>query len=94
MEFSSLLDRIEAEPIDDAPSRAPSKLAELDVMLADAGVADLVMFKVTPQAEAEIAEIAEFVDDVEAPIKTSRFANAGIDDDLLPIHTRGRRFHR
>ena len=96
MEFSDLLDGI-AEPVVAAPDPDPVP-AELDL-----GLADLVMFPVLhrfdPPPVAEIEPVEEQVEEpvavqVAPPPTVSRFADTGLDDDLLPVHAPRRRLRR
>ena len=94
MEFSDLLDRIDPEPIPVA--------AEVDISLAD-----LVMFPVPHRFDQPPEPVAEQVaepvalqveeqvqEQIAAPPKVSRFADTGLDDDLLPVQAPRRRHRR
>ena len=92
MEFADLLDGVEPEPV---------------VTAFDLGLADLVMFPVPhrfdPQPDPVLAPVEEQVEEqveatveehMEEPVKVSRFADAGLDDDLLPVQAPRRRLRR
>jgi hypothetical protein len=85
-------------PVVAAPVVTAPVAAELDLSLAD-----LVMFPVPHRFDSEpgpaLERVEEIVDaqveePIEEPIKVSRFAAAGLDDDLLPVHAPRRRLHR
>jgi len=99
IEFGDMLDRIQAPPVtaDDTHSVAPQ--ANGAAPQAERELADLVMFPIVSKAEPEIAlpvpVVAEPLEQIGEPSTTSRFADAGIDDDRLPIRApRFRRLHR
>lgn len=88
MEFSDLLDVIAPEAIGVDP---------------DTSLADLVMFPVSDNFDPRPQDVLEQANEhteaqIEAPAdeppKVSRFADTGIDDDLLPVHAPHRRLHR
>jgi hypothetical protein len=90
-----------AEPVVAAPV-----VAELDLSLADLVMFavphrfeseprpaleqadEIVEAKVEEQVEAQVEA------QIEAPARVSRFAAAGLDDDLLPVHAARRRLRR
>jgi hypothetical protein len=78
MEFADLLDGIAPPPAAPGPH-------------ADAEVSSPVMFRVSPEPDEERAAPVEPV--VEHAV-VSRFADNGIDDDLLPLRTPRRRHRR
>ena len=105
VEFADLLDPIRTTPFA-APLIAASTVAghavDADMAFADMLVSDLLEADLLEAdlLEADTVEAdqpgstSEIVDEVVAPdpIVVSRFADAGVDDDRLPLHAATKRF--
>jgi hypothetical protein len=101
VEFAELLDPIGTTTI----SRASTLAAEIDpdMAFADTLIAEMDVSETTDgdtvrlgdvstPAEVESAIVPED-DVVQVQVPVSRFADAGIDDDRLPLHASTKRFH-
>lgn len=81
VEFGDLLDPIAAAPAPAGPVVAPITVAQLD----DGSAVD---------PEPDLAGRHENPIDVTEPPTVSRFADAGVDDDRLPLHVSTKRRRR
>lgn len=89
IEFADMLDRIQAPPVSADGTLSVATHANGAASPAEPELADLVMFPIVSKAEPEIAVpvpvVPEPVDQIGEPSMASRFADAGIDDDRLPL---------
>ncbi len=96
IEFAGLLDRVQAPPVSADGTLSVATHANGGASPDEPELADLVMFPIVSKAEPEIAVpvpvVADPVEQIGEPSMASRFADAGIDDDRLPL--RAPRFRR
>jgi hypothetical protein len=89
IEFADMLDQIETPPVSTDGRHSVATHANDAASPAEPELADLVMFPIVSKDGPEIAVavpvVAEPVEKADEPNTASRFADAGIDDDRLPL---------
>jgi hypothetical protein len=96
IEFADMLDQVLAAPVTAGGRFSVATHANAAASPAAPELVDLVMFPIVSKIEPDVAVpapvVSEPVEPLGEPNTASRFADAGIDDDRLPL--RAPRFRR